>query len=271
MATLTPERKETSLWQAWKIQRAVLGALILRELQTRHGRHNIGYLWMVVEPMLLATVVTLMHVGEGGGEATWQSMPVFPFTVLGYCNFIIFRNNFTRAEGVLDWSANMMYHSRITIFDILFARMICETAGAIVSAIMLMTIGIALGLAEFPIRPLYVFLGTSELFVWSFGLSLMVSAYTYGTHFVGRLVHPIGYFMFPLSGAFITMSLLPEWAREYMAWNPMMAMFETIRYGEFAGADDRYMYQSYVIVHCVVSLFWGLVALRHVRKYIHAG
>lgn len=271
MAIIKPQGKTTSLWQAWKIQRVVLGALILRELQARHGRHNIGYLWMVVEPMLLATVVTLMHVGQEGGIGGMETMPAFPFTVLGYCNFIIFRNNFTRAEGVLDWSGNLLYHSRITLFDIVFARMICESAGAILSMIVLMAIGLTLGMAEFPPRPLYMFLGTGEMFIWSFGLAMMISAYTLGTHIVGRLVHPIGYFAFPLSGAFITMNLLPEWAREYMAWNPMMAMFETIRYGAFAGADDRYMYQSYVIVHCVVSLFWGLVALRHVRKHIHAG
>jgi capsular polysaccharide transport system permease protein len=56
-----------------------------------------------------------------------------------------------------------------------------------------------------------------------------------------------------------------------MAWNPMMAMFETIRYGQFSNADDRYMYPGYVIAHCILALYWGLVALRHVRKYIHVG
>jgi capsular polysaccharide transport system permease protein len=109
------------------------------------------------------------------------------------------------------------------------------------------------------------------MWVWTFGLSLIVGAYSYGSHLVGRFVHPIAYFMFPLSGAFITMDFLPAWARPYMAWNPMMAMFETIRYGQFSNANPRYMFQGYVIAHCVLSLYWGLIALRHVRKHIHVG
>jgi ABC-type polysaccharide/polyol phosphate export permease len=30
----------------------VLGALLIRELLTRYGRHNIGFLWLFVEPMI---------------------------------------------------------------------------------------------------------------------------------------------------------------------------------------------------------------------------
>jgi capsular polysaccharide transport system permease protein len=116
----------TSLWQAWKIQRSVLGALILREMQARYGRYNIGYLWMIAEPLLLASVVTMMHYAAEGHTVPSTGMAAYPFSVLGYCCLIIFRNNFTRAEGALEASATLMHHSRITAFDIMLARMICD-------------------------------------------------------------------------------------------------------------------------------------------------
>ena len=40
-----------SFASALATQFRVIGALILRELHTRYGRENIGYLWMIGEPM----------------------------------------------------------------------------------------------------------------------------------------------------------------------------------------------------------------------------
>jgi capsular polysaccharide transport system permease protein len=120
----------------------VLGALVLREMQARFGRHNIGYLWMIVEPMLLASVVTAIHYATEGSVTAGSGMAAYPFTVLGYCVLIIYRNNFSRSESVLEVSVNMMHHSRITAFDIFLSKMICESSGAIMALLILMGFGI---------------------------------------------------------------------------------------------------------------------------------
>jgi ABC-type polysaccharide/polyol phosphate export permease len=41
------------LWRGVKVQARVLRALMIRELMMRYGRGNIGFLWLVLEPMLL--------------------------------------------------------------------------------------------------------------------------------------------------------------------------------------------------------------------------
>jgi ABC-2 type transport system permease protein/capsular polysaccharide transport system permease protein len=43
---------DTSLRHSFEIQRRVIGALLMREVITRFGRHNIGFLWLFVEPMI---------------------------------------------------------------------------------------------------------------------------------------------------------------------------------------------------------------------------
>jgi capsular polysaccharide transport system permease protein len=89
-----------SLSDAFAVQMRVIGALIMRELHTRYGRENIGYLWMILEPALLATGVAAIHVGSGSHYSS-DIRPV-PFTVIGYGVFIIFRGIFTRAEGTIE-------------------------------------------------------------------------------------------------------------------------------------------------------------------------
>ena len=46
-----------SLAAGWRIQRRVISALMMRELITRFGRENIGFLWIMAEPLLFAVLV----------------------------------------------------------------------------------------------------------------------------------------------------------------------------------------------------------------------
>lgn len=265
---ISRERRPSFL-RTWFLFDSVLGALILRELQGRYGRQNVGFLWVVFEPLLLASVVTTIHATQKHSFGASSSIQPFAFAVTGYCLLIIFRSNFGRAVSALPEAMPLLYHSQITPTDVMLARVICDTLGALMSFVILMTFGILIGLAEFPHRPLYLFLSIAELTTWSFGLALVVASYSHRYHVIHNLVPPITYFSFPLSGAFFTMSFLPPWAREYMAWNPMAGMFETARYGMFELASPDYMFPGYVIAHCMLSVYWGLFEIRRARKEIH--
>lgn len=61
-------QRRSGVASAISIQARVIGALILRELHTRYGRENIGYLWLVAEPLMLGTVISLLH-NQGAATA----------------------------------------------------------------------------------------------------------------------------------------------------------------------------------------------------------
>lgn len=256
------------LWSALAAQSRVVRALILREMQVRYGRDNIGILWIVLEPMLFAVSVTAIHSLSGYGHFG-EGQQVFPFTVIGYCLFIIFRNIFNRSEGMLRDAQTLLYHRTVTPFDIILAKAAVDAIGCVCALVILISLGISLGLAHVPARPLYIIMATGLIFWLTFGLALVISAYTFDGHFIGRLVHPFSYAMVPLSGAFVTMSFLPEWAREYMAWNPMMGMFEMARFGQFRASTPEYIHFEYSLAACAGFTCWGLLAMRDLRQRIH--
>ena len=248
-------------------QGAVLRALCLRELQQRFGRDNIGYLWVVGEPMMLASVVTLLHRLVTRHEANGFSP--FTFMLTGYSIYIIFRGTFNRSEDALHASETLFYHGMITPFDVMVAKWLVEVLGCVSALVILQTLGIMVGLSEFPARPLYLIEAVGLFAWWSLVLSLIASAYAYISPLVGRLLAPLSYFALPLSGAFLTMSVLPKWAHPAMAWNPMMSVFELARYGQFDQATDRYVHTGYVVVITVFCTYWGLLEIRRIRKRIH--
>lgn len=261
------EAPQSRFFRGLRVQADVLGALIMRELHTRYGRENIGYLWMVLEPMTLATAVSSLHWAQKGVSFGGGIQPV-AFTICGYCVFIIFRQIVSRSEGVIESNAPLLYHRMVTVFDMVFARTLLEAAGICTTFVILIAFATALGLAEPPARPLALMAGMG-LMIWiSFALSLIVCALTNENRLATRLVHPILYIMMPLSGAFYRVQWIPMPYRDWVRWFPFPGIFELVRYGQFYTATDTYVHPGYLIGCCMVLTYVGLVSIRIVRRHI---
>jgi len=242
----------------------VIGAVMMRELHTRYGRENIGYLWMVGEPLLLGSVIALLH----SVQADHGAINPLAMAVVGYTIFIIFRGIVSRADGALNGNMSLMYHDMITVFDIAFARSLLELAGTFISFLILTSLIISLGYVEFPVRPLVMLAGIAYVFFLSFGFAMIIIGGTYEKSTLERLVHPFTYFMIPLSGAFYQVEWVPEPYRTYLLYIPFPHMFELVRYGMFDAATLRYVNFTYMTGSVLVLNFLGLVALRSLKSRI---
>ncbi|UAK26449.1 ABC transporter permease [Sphingomonas nostoxanthinifaciens] len=250
------------------MQCRVIGALILRELHTRYGRENVGYLWLFAEPMLLATVIGLMHKGAGH-TAYGADIKPLPFAVIGYTTYILFRGIVNRSEGSFEGNASLLYHRMVTVLDVTMARCLLEFAACFLTMAVMMGFLVATGLADPPARPLVVLAAWGLMFWYSTGQALLITAISYENRTVGRLVHPYSYFMAGLSGAFFQMEWLPHPFRDWLGWLPITSIFEMVRYGQFQSAKLQYCYTEYLIGACLLLTWIGMVALTNMRNRIH--
>ena len=257
----------TQTVRGFHTQARVIGALILRELHSRYGRENIGYLWVIGEPMILASVITLIHLNQPTHFAS--DIEPAPFAILGYTIFIIFRNTFNRADGAVEQSQPLLYHRMVNVFDILFSRMLMEILGCYATTVVLLGLAVALGYASLPVRPLYLITAALLMGWWTFGLTLIAASVTYRSETIGRQLHVISYFSIPISGAFFQLSWLPPPVRDKMAWFPMPLIFEQARYGQFRSASDEYVDPAYVAAWCAGFTYLGLLLARRMREKIH--
>jgi capsular polysaccharide transport system permease protein len=251
---------------AARTQANVIGALIMRELHTRFGRENIGYLWIFAEPMLLAAAVALLHAGQHL-PLSGNIRPV-PFAISGYALFILFRSTVSRAETLLEANRPLLHHRQVTLFDMLAARALLEVAS--IAAVLVALIGgaVMLGLADLP-ADFVIVLAALLLIGWfSFALSMLVCALSHESPLAGRLIHPLLYLMMPLSGAFFAMIWLPTEWREIAQWIPLVPMFELLKVGMFEGYTDRYADIGYAAAWCVALTLAGLMAIQLVRARV---
>jgi capsular polysaccharide transport system permease protein len=251
---------------AARTQAHVIGALIMRELHTRFGRDNIGYLWIFVEPMLLAGAVALLHAGQHL-PLSGNIRPV-PFAISGYALFILFRSMVSRAETLLEANRPLLHHRQVTLLDMLAARALLEIASITAVLAVLLCASWLLGLADVPADFVLVLAALLLVGWFSFGLSMLVCALSHESPLIGRLIHPLLYLMMPLSGAFFAMIWLPLDWRALAGWIPLVPMFELLKVGMFEGYPETYVALGYAIGWCVALTLLGLLALRLVRARI---
>lgn len=257
-----------TLSQGFKIQLRVIGALILRELHTRYGRENVGYLWIIIEPMLFATGIGILHAGSESLAFSMTDIRPVPFAIVGYGTFIIFRNTINRSSGTIESNAPLLYHRMVSLFDMLIARAILESSGIIASVFILLFLSYCTDLGALPVRPAYVLLGQLYMTWIAFSLSMIVCAATYENATAERLIHPMTYFAMPLSNIFIMMEWLPNPYKKWLIWVPMAQCEEIVRYGQFESASAKYFSLNYLTFICCCMSAIGLLSLRIIRRHI---
>lgn len=259
--------RRVSFFDALATQGRVIGALLMRELHTRYGRENIGYLWLIAEPMMLAMVIGGLHMS--GHTEYGSDIKPLPFTIVGYTIFIMFRGIVNRSEGAMESNAPLLYHRMVTVMDIVFARALLEAAGTFLAYAVLMVILCGIGWATPPARPLYLIAAILFMFWISLNHSLIIAGISHENRTVSRLIHPYTYFMVPLSGAFFQLEWIPHPYREWLQWLPLPHIFELARYGQFRSTNLEYFDGLYLTAICLTTTWLGLIVVKLLRKRIH--
>ena len=117
------------------IQGRVIYALLMREVLTRYGRHNIGFLWLFVEPMLFTTGVTILWTLSKSAHGS--SLPIVAFALTGYSSVLLWRNMPSRCIGAIGPNLALMYHRNVKAIDVYLARLVLEAGGATISFVVL--------------------------------------------------------------------------------------------------------------------------------------
>lgn len=244
-----------SLRSSLVIHRRVLHALLLREVITRFGRHNLGALWLVCEPMLYTTgVATLWSFSGLEGSS---AIPIVAFAVTGYSTVLMWRNAASRCTAGIEANKQLLFHRNVRVVDMFLSRIILELVGATSSFIILSIFFIFIGWLPPPIDLGEVVFGWLMMAWLAAGIALTIGAGTVFSEVVDRLWHPCAYLLFPLSGAAFMVDWLPADLRKYVLIVPMVHGTEIIREGWFGNVVKTYYSVSYMATWTLLLTLFG--------------
>ena len=246
------------------VQMRVIHALMIRELVTRYGRDNIGFLWVMVEPLLFGGLVALIwHFMRGETE---HGIGLTAFVVTGYIPITLFRHGVSRSVAIFNANSSLLYHRQVKIVDFILVRFFIELIGSLMAftfaGVVLMYFD------EFPV-PADIGLTITGWLVYAFfclSLCLIVAPVSEMSEVLEKLVPVMTYVMIPFSGLFTLAQWLTPGLRNAFMWSPFANAMEMIRKGLWGEQIHAYYDASYVIaVSCVLSLI-GLSLCRRVRR-----
>jgi len=248
-----------------RIQFRTVRSLIVRDMVMRYGRGNIGFVWVILEPMILTAGVMVIWSLTGPNN---KGVKVIELVLTGYMPLTLWRHLTNGTISLYRRSSPLLYHRQVTLLDILAARQALEFLGT--SAALLVVWGVlnAIGVIGDIQQPDLFVLGWLMMTWISFGFSAVIAAVSETSEAAERLVQPFQYLNIPISGAFFLVDWLPDWGQKIILWHPLVHCYEVFRAGFFGHTIITHYSISYFCAWAFFMTFAGLLATQAVRNRV---
>lgn len=226
------------LWRA-------VGALILREMATSHGRMPGGYIWAIAEPVLGIALLTAIFAITFHAPALGVSFPLFYAS--GLLPFLMFTDITGKLAQALNFSRPLFAYPAVGVVDALLARFLL--AGVTQIAVAAMLFSGLLFLSETRATPDVVGLAHAAalVLVLAFGVGAL-NCLIQGFFPLWQRIWAIGMRpMLLVSGVFFTYEAVPLPWRDALWWNPLIHVIGLVRRGLYPGYDAAYVSPIYVL------------------------
>jgi len=267
MRTSVIEHSE-SISTSARLQLRVIGALMMREIITRYGRHNLGFLWLLVEPTIFTVGVALIwnitHVNSS------IRVSITPFIVTGYSALLLWRNCTSRGINAIEPNRSLLHHRQVKIIDIFISRMMLELAGVTAAFFLLMASTVTFNFMAQPKNLPLMITGWVFMSWFSACLGTILGCLSEYSELVERFWHPISYFLLAGSGTFFMVDWLPTKAQGFALMVPMVHPIEMMRSGYWGNTVRAHYEIQYITMVCLTMSLIALLMLSDRRlKTIH--
>ncbi len=210
-----------------QIQRAVLFALVVRELRSRVEGRWLGLLWMLFEPLAHMLVI----IGVLGARSNLFLVNVdYPvFLITGMLPFFLFRNLATKLPSSISANKSLFAYRQVLPIDALAARAIVEIG--LYTAVYIVALALLgwMGYHATPHAPIELLAVSLVLLSLGTGLGLLFSVLTHQRPKITTIIGLIFYPLYFLSGVIFPLHNLAPNVRNWLLLNPVLHLVELSR------------------------------------------
>lgn len=211
-----------------QIQRAVIFALVIRELRSRIEGRWLGLLWMVFEP--LAHMLVILAVLGSRSNIFLVNVDYPVFLVTGMLPFFLFRNLARKLPSAIGSNRNLFAYRQVLPIDALAASAIVEIGLYSVVYVAALALLGWMGLHAFPKAPLELMVVSIVLLLLGVGLGLLFAVITYQRPKINTVIGLLFYPLYILSGVIFPLHNLAPDVRNWLLFNPVLHLVELSRH-----------------------------------------
>lgn len=221
-----------------------ISALILREMQTSHGRSAGGYLWALAEPVGGIILLTLIFSVGFRTPPLGTNFAIFYAT--GIMPFMAYMDVSGKVAGSIRYSKPLLAYPAVTFMDALIGRILFNSLTQILVAVLIFT-GICWFMDTRTDPQLdQVVLGMLMALLLAAGVGTMncflFEAINWWQPLWAILMRPL----FLMSCIFFIFDDIPQPYQDYLWWNPLIHVVGQMRhafYPQYSGDYISYTYQ----------------------------
>lgn len=237
----------------WQVTWSVWHALFMREVLARTMGDQLGWLWMLIEPIGFVILITIIR--HFTGTLGLIGVDLVPWLTVGITGFFLFREGVLRPMNAIDASKALFAYRQVKPIDTVLVRGAIEGILKSIVFLILLAIGALLDYSMAPADPLGAMFVWFSIWLFGLGVGLVVAV---GVVLMPSLSHVIRLLILPmyiLSGALHPLSVVPYEYQKYLFYNPVLHGVEALRLEFFAG------YHTLPGVSLDYLWYWNLAVL----------
>lgn len=261
---MTKTYLQPTLLDNLKVQYQVVRALVLRQILLRWGRNNFGYLWLILEPLILIAVIAgfISFANSHGLERAHYGIGALPFLFLGVSSAWTWRNASHKCAGVFSGNIPLLEHRFIRPLDLFLAASAVEILGVSAAFVIIYGFLLLLGLLEIPQNIPLLILGWSLMCWFSFAYGIFFGAISGAFDFFDFVMRGVNILFYICSGVFFAVVWLPPEYRDIALLTPMIHGTEMLRHAYFGDRLQTFENPTYLITWNVCLTFLALLIAR---------
>jgi len=215
---------------SWAIVKAVVFALVLRELLTRLSMRRMGAFWLIVEPTLYVVVMLVERTWIRNLQIDIGGMNYAMFLITGLVPYMLFRQIAFTGMAAIDANRNLFAYRQIQPLDCIVARAIVECLVRLpVYVMLLLAMGFWFGYDVGIAYPLKWFGVLCLGILFSLALAIIFAIWAETMPNIRIVLAAVFMAITFLSDSIFPVSKLPFEIQRWLAWNPFLQLNVQLR------------------------------------------
>ncbi|UJX45051.1 ABC transporter permease [Xanthobacter sp. YC-JY1] len=263
----TRTRHAAETWaDASAMHARVVGAVIMRDLQTRFGTGYFGFLLGLLIPLAHLTIAIVVTAILGRPAAIGTDVPIFLMT--GVLPFVVWLYGHRQIMQTLSQNRSLLYFPGVDLFDLFASRIILEIVTA--TLVVFIVLGTLAAIGHQPAVANWQGFLLALIQAWLFGVGTGLIFGALGpllpiAYLFGNILGPL---LWGISGIFFLPDAIPERLANILMYNPLCQIIDTLRMSYYSEYYSSFFNQILLNSMILGIVTLGMVIMAAARKIV---
>jgi capsular polysaccharide transport system permease protein len=258
--------EDISLRGAFRRQRRVILALMLRNMRTRYFGSGLGFLLAIAWPLSHILIFIAVSLYAGRHAPVGESAALFFGT--GSATFMAFSYLAQFTMQSLLATRPLLGFPEVKLLDVVLAAAALEVLSAFTVTLILLTLGYFFGVNIMPRNIEDACAAYGSAILLGLGVGILNSLMAMQVPMWSMIFALSRITLWLASGVIVLPDSVPEPLRTMMSYNPVAQSVEWMRSAYFEGVGYGFLDRAYTIKFGLVAVFLGLLIERVTRGYL---